>query len=226
MHIAMIRHGEYDQPPRTPSAWLPQPLTDAGIRQSEQAAHTLLGLLTERQLVVDPVIDCSRMRRAWDTARTIGQRLGGLLEMKFDVEEFEDLAERGLGAFANLTVDDIRRIVADDPRYDELPANWKSKSDFKLPVQGAESLMEAGQRVAFHIQRRTLGMRDNTLKLFVGHGASLRHAAHLMGILRFEQIAELSMHYAAPIVFEETPEGHWVHVAGDWKVRRREEAYD
>jgi 2,3-bisphosphoglycerate-dependent phosphoglycerate mutase len=226
MYIAMIRHGEYDQPPRTPSAWLPQPLTDEGRLQSEQAARTLRSLASEHGLVIDPVIDCSRMRRAWDTAQVIGRCLTGPLESEFTACEFDDLAERGLGALANLSVDEIERLIADDPRYEALPAKWKSQSDFKLPVQGAESLLEAGQRVASHIQQRTLGLGDRVLKLFVGHGASMRHAAHLMGILHFEQIAALSMHYASPVVFEHPPTGKWVHVAGDWKVRRKEEAYD
>ena len=76
------------------------------------------------------------------------------------------------------------------------------------------------------------GLAGDALKLFVGHGAALRHAAHLMGILPFERIAKLSMFYAKPVVFEgSAPAGAigtlaWTRISGDWKHRDQNDRID
>lgn len=220
MFVAFIRHGQYAQPANTPSAWLPQPLTADGRAQSVRAAELVMAFSTGFGLSVAPEIDCSRLRRAWETARTIATTLSARLGSEFIVAEFEAMAERSVGAFANLTLEQIEQHVADDPRYDRLPANWKSQSYFKLPAQGAESLMEAGSRVRAHVAARIDGLSDTQLKLFVGHGAALRHAAHLLGLLSFEEIAGLSMFNAHPVIYEQRG-GEWSLAAGEWKVRTR-----
>ena len=62
------------------------------------------------------------------------------------------------------------------------------------------------------------GKRDR-VKLFVGHGAAFRHAAHHLGVLAFEQLRQLSMFHCQPVLIEYTPGGQWRHLGGDWKVR-------
>ena len=58
--------------------------------------------------------------------------------------------------------------------------------------------MMAGQRVAEHI---SMSMQDcinaecDTLKVFVGHGAAFRHAAHILDVLNFDDIAKFSRCY-------------------------------
>jgi 2,3-bisphosphoglycerate-dependent phosphoglycerate mutase len=61
---------------------------------------------------------------------------------------------------------------------------------------------------------------DDTLKVFVGHGAAFRHAAHLLDVLEFDRIAAVSMWHARPVYFERFPDGTWRHLAGEWKLRR------
>ena len=58
----------------------------------------------------------------------------------------------------------------------------------------------------------------DTLKVFVGHGAAFRHAAHILGVLNFDDIAKFSMHHAKPIYIE-LIDDKWVHIGGDWKQR-------
>ena len=110
-----------------------------------------------------------------------------------------------------------------DPRFEAPPAGWKSNSHYRLPQQGAESLLDAGQRVADHIKERMadLSAKEDTLKVFVGHGAAFRHAAHHLGVLAFERLAELSMFHGRPVLLEANTDGSWSHVAGDWKVRQK-----
>ena len=142
----------------------------------------------------------------------------------------DDLAERGLGSAANLSISAIEAIIREDPRFEELPADWKSNSGFRLPLQGAESLLEAGERVAAHIGRQMKALASqqtsgDTLKLFVGHGAAFRHAAYHMGVISYEQIAQLSMYHAQPVFLEYRADDGWEHIGGEWKVRAEHSEY-
>jgi 2,3-bisphosphoglycerate-dependent phosphoglycerate mutase len=142
----------------------------------------------------------------------------------FRVEEFAALAERSLGAAANLTLSEIEEAVRADPRYAELPEGWKGLSELRLPFLGAESLLESGERAAGHVEARMReiagDLERDTLKLFVAHGGSLRHAAVKLGLLRLEAAPGLSMYHCAPIYFERGSDGRWAHVLGEWKQRR------
>lgn len=216
---ALIRHADYQQRPDTPSAHQPYALTNAGEEQAAHAATVVSALADDEQWTIDAVIDSSHMLRAWQTARIMASQLDGVEQ----VESFEALAERSVGAVANLTMAEIAALVADDPRYANLPDNWKSDSEFRLPFQGAESLLQAGTRVADHLRKRMQELADtvthDTLKLFIAHGASIRHAALELGVLSRDQVAALSMFHAQPIYLEYI-DGSWIHNGGEWKVRR------
>ncbi|NIY74863.1 histidine phosphatase family protein [Thalassospira sp. HF15] len=217
---ALVRHGDYHQRENVPSAHQPFALTACGEQQAHDAAKTLAKLATDLGAEIDPVIDSSQMLRAWATADIIATTLTG----DFSVICHDALAERSVGALANLSISEINQIVDADPRFDPLPEGWKSDSHFRLPFQGAESLMQSGERVAAHLTKhmKEFPTRD-TLKVFVGHGASFRHAAHHLGVLRFDEIAALSMYHARPVVLEHHADCTWYHVAGDWKVRAKAE---
>jgi len=215
---ALVRHGEYHQLAETPSAHQPFPLTATGSDQARQAA--LLLRETVHQHGWEPVspIDSSQMLRAWQTAVHIADAWPGT-----SVECFDQLAERGLGCAANLTLTQIEAVLRQDPRYADPPRGWKADSHYRLPLQGAESLLQAGERVAGHLLRRMQELRaedgEDRLKLFVGHGAAMRHAAYHLGVLEFDQIAQLSMYHCSPLFLEYLPDGSWRHVGGEWKIR-------
>ncbi|WP_434055634.1 MAG: histidine phosphatase family protein [Roseibium sp.] len=219
----LLRHGAYHQKPGAPSALQPYGLTETGLRQAAATAKELAGLAEAEGWRFDPVIVCSRQQRAWQTAATLAAELAAAAGHPFQTLEDETLAERSVGAFANLTASEIEDILAQDPRYGRPPENWKSDSHYTLPAQGAESLMEAGARVAdclsLHMDRLSEASGPNA-RIFVGHGASLRHAAHHLGVLEFEDIRRLSMHHARPVVLKRTQEGTWHHHCGSWKQRQ------
>ena len=220
---ALIRHGDYAQLPDTPSAHQPFPLNANGEHQAREAAAALREACVRNGWQLDSGIDSSRMLRAWQTARIIAFELADLATSGLTVTSFDALAERCVGAAANLGMAQIEDIIHRDPRFPDLPAGWKSDSHFCLPLQGAESLVVAGERVAAHLQQRTadLAATPDTprLKLFVGHGAAMRHAAWHLGVLGFEQIAQLSMYHGRPVFLEYRADGSWRHIEGDWKVR-------
>jgi len=220
---ALIRHGDYAQLPDTPSAQQPFPLNADGERQAREAAASLRDACRRNDWRLESCIDSSRMLRAWQTARIIADELADLSPDGLEVLSFDALAERSVGCAANLSVARVEEIIHQDPRFPDPPAGWKSDSRYRLPLQGAESLSEAGERVAAHLRERIAALAAAVdtpcLKLFVGHGAAMRHAAWHLGVLEFEQLAQLSMYHGSPVYIEQRADGSWRHVCGDWKVR-------
>ena len=222
---AIIRHAEYHQRPDTPSAHQPFPLTAEGILQAQQAASTIHTTLEKNRWALAPQVDCSQLLRAWQTAKIVMDELNIQFNASPTLHGFDALAERSVGSAANLTLTEIEDVIVADPRFTPLPKNWKSDSHFKLPLQGAESLLEAGKRVADHIQSQMENLaaeaKSDTVKLFVGHGAAFRHAAYHLGVLALDDIAKLSMYHAQPVYLEYCPQKGWSHLDGDWKIRNK-----
>ncbi|TXS95778.1 histidine phosphatase family protein [Parahaliea maris] len=225
LYAALVRHGDYHQLADTPSAHQPFALTDAGYREAEVEASRFARQLQGENWVLADELHTSTLLRAWQTARIYAQALALGEGPGLTTVEFGALAERCVGAAANLSLGQIAEVIASDPRYEALPPDWKSDSDFCLPFLGAESLWQAGERVAAHIRAAMQGLaasatRDS-LQLFVGHGAAFRHAAALLGALPRDQVAAVSMYHARPVILEWRAQGPWRHVAGDWKPRGR-----
>jgi broad specificity phosphatase PhoE len=222
--LALIRHGAYAQPPGIPSAHLPYALTAEGRAQAAEAVPGIIAFAAAEELQIDEVIDCSRLRRAWETADLLAAALTAHSGQRFVCCEFDALAERSVGAVANLSLDAIEALLRDDPRYELPTRGWKRDAEYRLPFQGAESLTEAGERAARHIAACGAAQpAHGTLKLIVGHGGAFRHAARLLGALSPTQVSELSMQYCSPIYFEYRSEpaglGVLVHKAGSWLPR-------
>ena len=219
---ALIRHGDYHQLADSPSAHQPYPLNNAGERQAQEAVQQLHDVILRNDWSLVPAIDSSRMLRAWQTAVILADGLAELVACKTSVESYDALAERGVGCLANLTTTQIEAVLRQDPRVTEPPADWKADSHYCLPLQGAESLLQAGERVAAHLSQSMASLapgEHDRLKLFVGHGAAFRHAAYHLGVLEFGQIRRLSMYHCRPVMIEYLPGGQWRHVEGEWKVR-------
>ncbi len=216
-----MRHGDYDQPQGIPSAHLPYPLTTKGKRQSHLSSLKILKFMDKYGFDLDQSIHCSTLLRAYETAsivRSVVKKNG--FEVN-DVQEFEDLMERSLGAAANLSTSKIESILEKDPRHNSPPRGWKSNSWYRLPFQGAESLMASGMRVAFHLQRCADDLKTGPkrLRIVVGHGASIRHAATCLGLLKTDELPKLSMNHASPLILNRDQNGQWFLCAGRWKVR-------
>ena len=220
-HIAaLVRHGAYHQLADVPSAQQPFPLTDEGRGQAAKGATELMEIITARGWSMYPGIDSSNMLRAWQTAQIVA----GVCGTK-SVTSFASLGERSLGCSANLTLAQIEDILHDDPRHPPPPPNWKADSHYRLPLQGAESLIEAGRRVADHIERRMADLADAggsaKVRVFVGHGAAFRYAAFHLGALELDRVAALSMHHGRPLFLQSGAAGCWRHIAGEWKLRTK-----
>ncbi len=220
---ALVRHGDYHQSPDTPSAHQPWPLTGEGEARAQAGAQALHEMIVRNGWCLVPAIDSSRMLRAWQTAVIFADELAQLTPSRPPVDSYDELAERGVGCLANLATTQIEAILQQDPRFSAPPAGWKADSHYRLPLQGAESLLEAGARVAAHLSGSMAAITQDAdhdrLKIFIGHGAAFRHAACHLGVLSIEQLGQLSMYHCRPVMLEYLPGGQWRHIDGEWKVR-------
>lgn len=217
---ALVRHARYEQPDSVPSAHLPHPLTPEGEDQARALAGVLTGLAARHGASMHPVLDSSRMLRAWQTAELAARGLGSD-RRTFTVEEFDALAERSVGAAANLTLAGIEAVIRRDPRCGPLAPGWKTERNLRLPLQGAESLADAGRRTARHLEERTADLPGPLprMKVFVGHGGAFRHAAVTLGVLSEDAASRLSMWHCRPVLLARSAPGRWEHLDGDWKQR-------
>ena len=219
----LVRHGDYHQKDSTPSALQPYPLTDEGTQQALDCVSLIRKMVDDQGWQLSKKIHSSPLLRAWQTADIIK---GGLSEISTH-ETFDALVERNVGSVANLTIAEINDLLEADPRYETAPENWKSNSHYRLPFVGAESLMDAGKRVAAHLKETLNSLpsdNENPIaQIFVAHGASIRHAAHILGVMDFDDIAKYSMFHAQPVALCLTDNNIWHQSAGDWKIRPAKE---
>lgn len=218
---AFVRHGHFDRPDEVASAHSLFPLSAKGEEQARRAAGPILGFCEEFDLELDSRIESSQLLRAWQTAKWIAESLEARLDRHFDVLQRDELIERGLGSCANLTFTRIREMLEADPRIGPLPVNWRRTPEFRLPVQGAESLMQAGARTAARVAASIDSIPDDdprdVMRLFVAHSGCLRHAAVQLGAIDVRAVPGLSMDFTQTVLIEKLRNGDWVHVAGQFK---------
>jgi 2,3-bisphosphoglycerate-dependent phosphoglycerate mutase len=226
---ALIRHGAYEQLPNVPSALQPFPLTREGTDEVRQQARAFGLWLRATGHTLDPLVETSTLLRAWQTGQIYMEELHEFFPAPPQLKSFSSLCERSVGAVANLSVSEIERIIELDPRFDTPPVNWKSDSDYRLPFDGAESMIEAGKRVARHLlswrEGAESGMKSG-IKLFVGHGASIRHAASQLNAIKRCDIKRLSMFYGHPVVLAFSEDSCPSLLFGQWKQRQIQDVPD
>ncbi|MBN2647623.1 MAG: histidine phosphatase family protein [Thiotrichales bacterium] len=229
-YLAFLRHAHYHQQPQTPSALQPYSLTPEGIEQSQTAGKTLRKLLKHQEWELHPLLFCSPLLRSWQTARELQPYLKGHCQ----ISTHSALNERSVGSLANLSHQQIEAVLEQDPRCAPLPPHWKHNADFCLPVEGAESLMQAGARLSQFLSQTltqviTSAQNNHQLVVMVGHAAAFRYAAYQLGLLEKAEIGRYSMHYAQPMVFECRLKNHQLELellAGKWKARPESEKPD
>jgi broad specificity phosphatase PhoE len=219
--LAIARHGEYEQPPGVPSAHLAHPLTREGRAQARELGVQIAELAAAQRWVVHGIVESSPLLRAYETATIACDALERATHAPHRVAEHAALAERSLGAAANLSVAEVDRLLALDARCAGSPGDWKTRADYRLPWLGAESLREAGERSAAYLRtlaaRLRRGSRD-AIQLVVGHGAAFRHAACALGLIAAERVAQLSMDHCRPILLDWDGSA-FRQVGGEWKER-------
>ena len=217
---AFVRHGHFDRPDQTASGHSPRPLSATGRDQATAAAGPIAALCREHGLTVDKRIESSQLLRAWETASLLATALEAETDRSHHVIQRDELIERGLGSAANLTFETIGELLGADPRIGPLPEGWRRMPEFRLPLPGAESLMQAGARTAARVVASMDSMPDDDptdlARLFVAHSGCLRHAAVVLGAIDVRHVAGLSMGFLDCVLLERLPNGDWIHLAGEF----------
>ena len=149
--LLLARHGETDWNRDLRFQGHADPaLNEAGRRQAEELAAELLG---------EPIaaIYCSDLRRAHETARIVGERLG------VDVTIVPGLREIDVGSWSGLTRDEIAE------RFPEGLARWLEGGeghDGETRAQLAERVVESARRIS--------AAHPTEQVLVVSHGGALR----------------------------------------------------
>ena len=217
----LVRHGHFDRPEDTASAHSLLPLSETGRAQAEAATGVMAARCADHGLTIDKRVEASQLLRAWQTANVLCEQLTQYTNTTHHVIQRDELIERGLGSAANITFTRIRELVALDSRLGDLPEGWRRTPEFRLPFPGAESLMDAGKRVATRIEQSMDSISDDdsqdVARLFVAHSGCLRHAAVVLGALDVRRVSGLSMDFVQSVLIEKLPDGSWVQLAGEFQ---------
>ncbi len=216
-----MRHAVLDQPKGVPAANLPHALTAKGEDEASDAAHRLQALAEKMDCKIDDDIECAPSQPVWQTAAILGEELDDITGRGYRAVERSELAGRSFGGAANLTLKEIETLVAEDPRFTKPPKTWLAKPDYRPPFPGAESLGAAGERVGGFIRRRAEEMwphlTGDTLKVFVGHGATLVHAAAWLGAIPAKSAPQKVLPHAHWALIEFRASGRCTLLDADWR---------
>jgi 2,3-bisphosphoglycerate-dependent phosphoglycerate mutase len=222
----VTRHARYEQPLGVVGAHIPYPLTEEGKAEARAAADRVQALAAAHRIKLDPVVDTSVLLRAYETAEILARALAQREGRTFTVREFEDLAERSVGSATNLSLNEIDAVLARDPRTEAAPAGWERDPHYRLPFPGAESLLQAGERVARHLRKavdevRAGGEAGDRMKIVVGHSGSLLHALVHLGALSLDAVRDLTPPYAypVPVAPRDGSPGAWKLLDRTWFAR-------
>lgn len=153
IELLLIRHGRTEWNDQTRYiGWQDVGLNDAGRQQAGALAQHLGGRSID-------VIYASDLKRAAETASTIGQRLD------INITPDPRLREACFGVFEGLTFDEAQA------QFPDVIASWLA--DWDQPPPGAESFRDFGTRVNSFMENLKTG-HDGQAVLVVSHGGVIR----------------------------------------------------
>ncbi|MBU1236863.1 MAG: histidine phosphatase family protein [Gammaproteobacteria bacterium] len=195
--ICMVRHGETDwNVERRIQGHIDISLNAAGIAQADAAALGLRGHRFDAAYSSD-------LDRAWQTARTIGQRQG------VEVRKAPGLRERNYGVLQGLTTAEIA------VRYPQAYARYQAR-DTEHNFETGESLSAFAERIAVAIETLAVAHPGETL-LMVSHGGVLDICYRRATGRGLESSRDFAIPNAALNWFEVGPDG-WRLL--EWADRR------
>lgn len=135
-------------------------LTSKGILQAKQVAKSLANEKIDK-------IYSSDLKRAFDTAKIIGQSLG------LEVNCLKELREINFGVWEGLTTNEVKE------KYMKEHTVWMTKPH-ELIIPNAEKLIDLQERLLGFINL-LIKKNENKNHLIVSHGASIK--AMILGVL-------------------------------------------
>lgn len=214
--LVVLTHGTHQN--WGPShGYLSERLNPLGEQQAKTCAEDLIRYCRQHELLINEEIHTAPSLKAYQTAHILAHEISQGQE-HLEVLECEQLSERKLGEATNLSLDEIEQILKLDPRTQSPSRGWEHNSWYKLPFSGAESLMEAGLRVAAHLQKCTeeLHFGPKRCQVVIADSNAICHAASCLGLIQSKDIPQRKLAPCAPLFLHRRHRGHWELISGQW----------
>ncbi|CAN5645817.1 2,3-bisphosphoglycerate-dependent phosphoglycerate mutase [soil metagenome] len=189
--LILVRHGQsiWNLQDRF-TGWVDVPLTEKGMEEARGAGRLLHGVPVD-------IAYTSTLRRAQETLRLMTEHMGIAVPVIRD----EALNERMYGDLQGLN----KARTAEKFGAEQVKI-WRRSYD--IPPPNGESLADTAKRTLPFFERCILGdIQDGRNVLVVAHGNSNRSIVMSLDGLSKEEVLELNLGTAVPLVYELSPEG-------------------
>ncbi|RYG45521.1 2,3-bisphosphoglycerate-dependent phosphoglycerate mutase [bacterium] len=189
--LILVRHGQsiWNLQDRF-TGWVDVPLTEQGREEAQRAGELLKGISLD-------IAYTSNLQRAQDTLKLIMESMG----IALPTIRNQALNERAYGDLEGLN----KARTAEKFGADQVKI-WRRSYD--VPPPGGESLADTAARTLPFFERCILGdIQDGRNVLVVAHGNSNRSIVMKLDGLSKEQVLELNLGTAVPLVYDLSPEG-------------------
>jgi 2,3-bisphosphoglycerate-dependent phosphoglycerate mutase len=188
-YLILVRHGEsqWNLENRF-TGWVDVPLSEKGIEEARKAGEKLKGY---------PVDVCytSNLKRAQDTLDLMLKTSG---KSGLPILRNQALNERHYGDLQGLNKAETAKKYGDDQ-----VKIWRRSYDVAPPGNGGESLKDTAARTLPYFDKHIMAeLKHGKNVLVAAHGNSLRSIVMELDKLTKEQVLELNIPTAAPIVYE------------------------
>ncbi|RYG38198.1 2,3-bisphosphoglycerate-dependent phosphoglycerate mutase [bacterium] len=189
--LILVRHGQsiWNLQDRF-TGWVDVPLTDQGREEAQRAGELLKGISLD-------IAYTSNLQRAQDTLKLIMEGMG----IALPTIRNQALNERAYGDLEGLN----KARTAEKFGAEQVKI-WRRSYD--VPPPNGESLADTAARTLPFFERCILGdIQDGRNVLVVAHGNSNRSIVMKLDGLSKEQVLELNLGTAVPLVYDLSPEG-------------------
>jgi len=193
--LVLVRHGEsqWNLENRF-TGWVDVPLSEKGIQEAAAAGERL----KKENLKFDCAFT-SDLQRAQNTLKLILEKLG---QTGIPVEKNQALNERHYGELQGLNKAETAKKFGD-----EQVKIWRRSYDIAPPGAGGESLKDTAARTLPYFESRILAqIKAGKNVIVAAHGNSLRSIVMDLDKLTKEQVLELNLATAVPIVYQIDPQ--------------------
>ena len=193
--LVLVRHGEsqWNLENRF-TGWVDVPLSEKGIQEAAAAGERL----KKENLKFDCAFT-SDLQRAQNTLKLILEKLG---QTGIPVEKNRALNERHYGELQGLNKAETAQKFGD-----EQVKIWRRSYDIAPPGAGGESLKDTAARTLPYFESNILSeIKKGRSVIVAAHGNSLRSIVMHLDKLTKEQVLELNLATAVPIVYQIDPQ--------------------
>ncbi len=193
--LVLVRHGEsqWNLENRF-TGWVDVPLSEKGVQEAAAAGERL-----KKEALKFDCAFTSDLKRAQNTLKLILEKLG---QSGIPVEKNQALNERHYGDLQGLNKAETAQKFGD-----EQVKIWRRSYDIAPPGAGGESLKDTAARTLPYFESKVLGeLKKGKNVIVAAHGNSLRSIVMHLDKLTKEQVLELNLGTAVPIIYQFDPQ--------------------